>query len=123
MEGRGFAAVFVIIVAHRHVIDVVVHERDQLAVPGCAEPNTLLSTRPVPDRLEHHLAADDQLHRLSELPGRCCGKRNMGPGIELAAEARAQELRNDSHVLSSKAEHLCQHTARVNHSLRRVIQR
>src|ERR1041384_6988632 len=47
----------------------------------------------------------------------------MCPGIELAPESGTEELRDDAHVLLRKTEHLRQHTAHVDDSLRRVVQR
>src|ERR1043165_7594644 len=47
----------------------------------------------------------------------------MCPGIELAAESGTEEPRDDAHVLLRKTEHLRQHTAHVDDSLRRVVQR
>src|SRR5207248_2314966 len=92
MERRRLAAVFVVIVEHGHVIDIIVLQRYELAVARGAEANTLLSARPMADRLEHHLATDDQLHRSAYLPGRGDGKRNVRPRIKLAAESRAKKL-------------------------------
>ena len=45
MERRRFAAVFVVVVEHRPVIDVIVLERDELAVLCRAEAHTLLRAR------------------------------------------------------------------------------
>ena len=56
------------------VVDVIVLERDELALRRGAEPHTLLSARTMTDRLEHHLAADHELHRLAELPRRRRGQ-------------------------------------------------
>src|SRR5678816_1064672 len=47
----------------------------------------------------------------------------MCPRIEFAAESGTEELGDDAHVLLRKAEHLRQHTAHVDDSLRRVVQR
>ena len=49
MERRGFAAVLVISVEHRQVVDVIVLKRHELALARGAEANTLLSARPMPD--------------------------------------------------------------------------
>ena len=57
-------------------VDVVVLERDELAVGRGAQPHALLGAGPMADRLEHHLAADDELHRLAELPRRRGGERH-----------------------------------------------
>ncbi len=40
---RGLAAVFAIAIQHRPVVDIVVHERDELSFAGGAEPHALLS--------------------------------------------------------------------------------
>ena len=45
LERRRLAAVFVIVVEHRRVVDVVVLERDELAVGRGAEPHALLGAR------------------------------------------------------------------------------
>src|ERR1041384_2843611 len=47
----------------------------------------------------------------------------MCPRIELPAESGTEELGDDAHVLLRKTEHLRQHTAHVDDSLRRVVQR
>ena len=67
MERRRLAAVLVVLVEHRPVVDVVVLERDELAVGRRAEPHSLLGARPMADGLEHHLAADHELDRLAQL--------------------------------------------------------
>ena len=45
MVVRGFAAVLVISVGHRHVVDVIVLQRHELAVARRAQANALLSAR------------------------------------------------------------------------------
>ena len=92
LERRGFAAVFVVVVEHRPLIDVVVLERDELAFRRRAEPDALLCARPVTDRLEHHLAADHEFDRLAELPRRGGGERTLRPWPQLAAETRANKF-------------------------------
>src|ERR1043166_1188265 len=47
----------------------------------------------------------------------------MCPRIEFAAESGTEELGDDAHVLLRKTEHLRQHAAHVDDSLRRVVQR
>ena len=47
----------------------------------------------------------------------------MRPRIELAPESRAEEPRDDAHVLLRQSEHLRQNAPQVDHPLRRVIQR
>ena len=76
MERRGLAAVFVVVVEHRQVVDVVVLQRDELAVGRGAEAHALLRAGAMTDRLEHHLAADHELDRLAELPRRSRGERS-----------------------------------------------
>ena len=61
-------------------------KRDQLAVWRRAQAHALLCARAVADRLKHHLAADHQLDRLTQLPCRRGGKRAMRPGKELATK-------------------------------------
>jgi hypothetical protein len=65
------------------------------------------------DRLEHHLAADHELDRLAQLPRRRGGERTMRPRPKLAAETRADELRDDADVLFRQAEHLREHARRL----------
>ena len=40
------------------MVDVIVMQRDELAVGGCAETHALLSARAVSDGVEHHLASE-----------------------------------------------------------------
>ena len=65
MERRGFTAVLVVMVDHRHMVDVIVLQREELALTRCAHADALLRACAMPDGLEHHLAADDQLHRFA----------------------------------------------------------
>src|SRR5438552_2242261 len=113
MERRGFAAVFVIVIEDCLLADVIMLERDELAVGGCAQPHALLGAGTMADRLEHHLAGDHYFDGLSELP---CGRgreRAMAPRPQLAAEARTEEFRDDAHVFLRQAEHLRQHTSGI----------
>ena len=105
------------------MVDVVVLERDELAVRRGAEPHALLGARAMADRLEHHLAADDELDRLAELPRRRGGERTMRPRPQLAAETRADELGDDADVLLRQAEHLREHAPQVDDALRRLVER
>ncbi len=75
------------------------------------------------DALEHHPAAHHQLHRPAELPRGGRRERRLGPGPQLAAEARAQEFRDDPDVVLRHAQHLCEHVAVVDHPLRGLVQR
>ena len=75
------------------------------------------------DRLEHHLAAEHELDRLAELPRRRGGERAMRPGPQLAAETRADELRDDADVLFRQAEHLREHAPQVDDALRLLVER
>src|SRR5438105_13037955 len=113
MERCGLTAVFVIIIEDRLVKDVIVLERNEFSVRGRAQPYALLCARTMPDRLEHHLAADNYFDGFSKLPCRCGRERAMAPGPQLAAEARADEFRDDANVFLGQAEHLRQDTARV----------
>jgi hypothetical protein len=47
------------------VVDVIVLERDELALRCGAEPHTLLSERAMTGCLERHLAAEHELDRLT----------------------------------------------------------
>ena len=105
------------------MVDVVVLERDEFAVRRRAKPHALLRARPVTDRLEHHLAAEHEFHRLAQLPRRRGGERTLRPWKQLAAETRADELGDDADVLFRQAEHLREHAPEVDDSLRRVVQR
>src|SRR5205807_7592885 len=68
MERRGFTAVLVVIVDHRHVVDVVVLQREELALTRCAQADTLLRACAMPDGLEHHLRSEEHT---SELQSPC----------------------------------------------------
>ena len=65
MERSGFTAVLVVMVDHRKVVDVVVLERNELALSRCPQPQTLLGACAMPDSLKHHLATDDELYRFA----------------------------------------------------------
>ena len=112
-EGRGLATVLVIIIGDCLVEDVIVLERDELAVRGRAQPHALLRSGTMPNRLEHHFAAHDDFDGLSELSRRRDGERAMGPGPQLAAEARTEEFRDHADVFLWQAEHLREHISRV----------
>src|SRR5258705_1087607 len=105
----------------RAVIDIVVLQGNEAAVGGGANAHTLLRAWAMAHRLEHHLAAEHEFHRLAQLPR--CRRRKcaMCPRIELAAETRTNELRDDPHVLLRQAEHLCEYTTEIYKSLRRLL--
>ena len=123
VERRRLAAVFVIVIEHRVVIDVVVLERDEPSVSGGAEAHTLLGAGTMTDRLEHHLAADDEFDRLTQLPGRSDGERTMRPWPKLAAETRADKLGDHADVLSRQAEHLREYAPKIEDTLRLLVDR
>ena len=93
-------------------------ERDEFSVACRAEPHALLGARPVTDRLEHHLTAEHELHRLAQLPRRCGRKRAVCPWKQFAAETRANELCDDPDVLLRQIEHLREYAPKVDDSLR-----
>ena len=97
--------------------------RDELAVARRAETEALLGAWPMPDGLEHRLPRDDELHRRADLPRNARGENRVAPGPELAAEAGAEEVRDNPHVLLRHAEHLVEHLAMVHYGLRRLVQR
>ena len=68
------------------MVDVIVLERDELAVGSGAEPHTLLRAGAMTDRLEHHLATEHELDRLAQLFRRRDRKRTMRPREKFAAE-------------------------------------
>src|SRR6266581_8967040 len=98
-------------------------EGDEFAVRSCAQPHALLGARAMTDRLEHHLAADDEFHRLAQLPRGGGGERTLRPWKQLAAETRADELRDDADVLFGQAEHLRENATEVKDSLRGLVER
>ena len=81
LERSCLAAIFMVRVEHRAVVDIVVLHRDQLAVGRGAETNALLGARAMTDRLEHHLAAEHEFHRLAQLPRRGRGECTIRPRI------------------------------------------
>src|SRR5205807_5592053 len=103
--------------------DIVVLQRDQLPVGGCAQPHALLCAGAMTDRLEHHLAADHELDRLAQLPRRRGGERTVRPWPQLASKARTEKLRDDADILSWQAEHLREHAPEVEYPLPRFVQR
>ena len=105
------------------MVHVVVLQRDELAVGRRAEAHALLGARPMPGRLEHHLAADHELHRPAELPRRRGGERAVRPWPELAAEARAQEPGDDANVLLRQPEHLREDAPEIEDPLRPLVER
>ena len=123
MERRRFTAILVVVIEHRPVIDVIVLERDELALGRGAEPHPLLGARSMTGRLEHHLAAEHELDWLAKLPRRCRRERTMRPWPKLAAEPRANELGDDAHVLFRQTEHLRQHAPHVEDRLRFLVNR
>ena len=116
--GRGLATVLVIIIEDCLVEDVIVLQRDELAVRGRAQPHALLRSGTMPNRLEHHFAAHDDFDGLSELSRRRDRQRTMGPRPQLAAETRADEFGDDADVLFRQTEHLREHALKVNDPLR-----
>src|SRR5882724_10511497 len=75
------------------------------------------------NRLEHHLPAEHEFHRLTQLPRRRGGERTMRPWKKLAAETRPDELGDDADVLLRQTEHLRKYGPEVDYSLRRIVQR
>ena len=61
MERRRFTAILVVIIEHRPLVNVVLHERHEFARWGGTEAHTLLGTGAMTGRLEHHPAAKNQL--------------------------------------------------------------
>ena len=84
---RSLAAILFIVVEHRGGVDVVVPQARQPPVALGAEADALRDRRPLADGMEHHRAAQHQLHRPAELPCRGRGERRMRPGEQLVAEA------------------------------------
>src|SRR5207247_9852950 len=107
------ATVLVIIIGDCLVQDVIVLQRDEVAVRGHAQPHALLRSGPMPNRLEHHFAAHDDFDGLSELSRRRDRERTMGPRPQLAAEARTEEFRDAADVFLWPAEHLPAPMSRV----------
>ena len=104
-------------------MNIIMLERDQLAVGGSAEAHALLRARTMTDCLEHHFAADDELDRLAELPRCRRSQRAVRPWPQLTAKARAQEFGNHANALLRQAEHLREYAAQVKHSLRCLVKR
>src|SRR5205814_8787912 len=61
MERRRFTAILGVILEHRPLVNIVLHERHQLTLWGGTEAHTLLGAGTMADRLKHHLAANNQL--------------------------------------------------------------
>ena len=85
--------------------------------------NALLCARAVTDRMEHHFARQHQPHRPAYLSSSSCRKRTQGPWPQFASKTGAHEFCDHTDLLDWQAEHLCQDTPEVDHSLRRFIQR
>src|SRR5438552_4581861 len=123
MERRRLAAVFVIISEACVLVDVIMLERDEFSIRRSAEPHTLLSARTMTDRLEHHLAAEDEFDRLAQLPRRRDRERTMRPWPELAAETGPDKFGDDADVLFWQAEHLREYAPKVEDRLRFLVDR
>ena len=68
------------------------------ALTAVAEPDALLGARAVANVLEHHVTGDDGLDGTVEIARGRCGDEAVRPGPELAAEAGAEETRDDPDV-------------------------
>src|SRR5262245_37694381 len=86
MKRSRLAAIFMVRVEHRPLIDVIVLQRDQFALWRCADTDALLGARPMTDGVEHHLAGEYQSHRPAELPRCSGGERTQRPWPQFAAE-------------------------------------
>src|SRR3954467_2889803 len=95
-----------IIIADRVIENVVVLERDELALRGRARAPALLCSGTMANRLEHHFAADHDFDGLSKLSRRRGGERAMGPRPQLATKTRADEFRDHADVFLRQPEHL-----------------
>src|SRR5262249_32905488 len=121
-RGR-LTAVLVIALEHRSLVDVVVLQRDELAVLRGAEPHALLGAGAMAGRLEGHLAAENQLDRLAQLSGGGDGERAVRPWPELAPEAGADEPGDDADILFGQPEHLRENAPHVEDALRLFVDR
>src|SRR5215467_15730079 len=86
LKRRSLAAIFMMGVKHRPLVDVIVLQRDQFTVWRCAETDALLGARPMTDGVKHHLSGEYQSHRPAELPRCSGGERTQRPWPELAAK-------------------------------------
>ena len=77
LERRRLAAILVMSIKYGPRVNIIVLHRNELAVARCAQANALLCARAVPDSLEHHLAANDELHWFAKLPCGGRGKRTQ----------------------------------------------
>src|ERR1700675_3689201 len=91
-QRRGLAPLFLVVVQDRRMVHPILAQGSQFSVARGAQPNALRNARSMPHGLKHHPPADHQLHRLCALLGGCPRGRRLGPGKQLAPEARAQEL-------------------------------
>ena len=125
MECGRFAAVFMMSVEHRPRVDVIVLQRDELAVLHSAESQALLGARTMADRLKHHLPADDGFHRPAQLPRRPRPRAGqMCPRVTVPPNPEPTNLVMMLHVFLWQAEHFRQHAClQIADSLRRFIQR
>ena len=105
------------------MIDVIVVEGNEFSVGRSAETNALLRARSVPDRLEHHPATEHELHRFAQLARRRHRERTVRPRPKLAPETGAHKFRHDTHIFFRQSEHLRQHAAEVEDSLRLFVDR
>ena len=94
-------------------------------MPSAVAPrrSALLRVGAVADRLEHHLAAEDEFDGPPELPCRRRGQWTLRPGEQLAAEAGTDELADDANVFARQGEHLRQYALEIDDALRGFVER
>ena len=103
--------------------DHVVPDGDERPIFLCAERYALLGLRAAADRPEHLRPRKRELHRTSCALRRQRGEHHMRPRRAFAAEAAADEGRDDPHALGRDAERLRHRFTHARDVLRRVVER
>src|SRR5262249_40176683 len=104
-------------------VNVIVLQRDKLAIGSGAKAHALLRAGAMADGLKHHLATDDELDGLAKLSCRGGCQRTVGPRKQFAAKAGTDEFCDDTNIFLRQSEHLGKHALQVEDALRRFVER
>ena len=104
------------------MVAVVLLEREELAVGGCAESHALLGAGAMADIREHHLAGKSELDWPIQLSRGSGGDSRVWPWEELAAESGTDVAGDDFDVLLGLAQYLRENGLMVHNTLRRLVE-